>query len=71
MERVFNYKRLVDLRQEKGISQRAMARNTGIKQANISRWETGIVLPNILDLWVLADFFDVSVDYLIGRSEDY
>ena len=61
--------RLKDLRQEKNLSQRELANITGIKQANISRWENGIVVPNVVDCWILADFFDTSIDYLIGRKD--
>ena len=64
-----NKNRIKELRIEKGLSQRDLAAKTNIKQANISRWEAGLVVPNINDVWTLADFFDVSVDYLIGRKE--
>lgn len=61
--------RIKELRLERGLSQRALAEKTGIKQANISRWESGAVIPNVADCWVLADFFSVSVDFLIGKNE--
>ena len=61
--------RIKELRLERGLSQRELAAKTNIKQANISRWEAGLVVPNVEDVWILADFFDVSIDYLIGRKD--
>lgn len=59
----------MELRQERNLSQRELAKKTGISQANISRWETGTVIPNVLDVWTLADYFQVSIDELVGRDE--
>ena len=65
----FSKNKIKELRQEKGLSQRELAKSTGIKQANISRWEAGLVVPNINDVWTLANFFDCSIDYLVGKDE--
>ena len=65
----FSNNKLKELRLEKGVSQRELAKLTGIKQANISRWEAGIVIPNVMDVWVLAEFFDCSIDYLVGKEK--
>ena len=65
----FDNNRIKELRLENGLSQRELAKLTGIKQANISRWEAGIVVPNVLDVWVLAEFFDCSIDYLVGKEK--
>lgn len=65
----FSNNKLKELRLEKGLSQRELAKLTGIKQANISRWEAGIVVPSVLDVWVLAEFFDCSIDYLVGKEK--
>lgn len=69
MEIGFNNNKIKELRQEKGISQRELAKATGIKQANISRWEAGLVVPNVEDVWILANFFDCSIDYIVGKDE--
>ena len=69
MEVDFSKNKIKELRQEKGLSQRELAKATGIKQANISRWEAGLVVPNINDVWTLANFFDCSIDYLVGKDE--
>ena len=61
--------RLRELREEKGLSQRQLSKLVDISQANISRWEAGLIIPNVIDCWKLAEFFDVSVDYLIGKEK--
>ncbi len=65
----FSNNKIKELRLEKGLSQRELATKTGIKQANISRWEAGIVIPNVLDVWALAEFFDCSIDYIVGKEQ--
>lgn len=66
----FKGNRIKELRIEKDLSQGQLASLVGTTQANISRWEAGIIVPNVLDCWQIADFFDVSVDYLIGKEND-
>lgn len=51
------------------LTQRQLAKETGINQANISRWENGEVLPNIEVCVKLAEFYGISVDELIGRKD--
>lgn len=70
MENNFRNNRIKELRLASGITQRQLAVNTGIQQANICRWEKGLNRPNIMDCWRLADFFGVSIDYLIGRYDE-
>lgn len=64
----FNNK-IEELRKERNLTQRQLANFVGTSQANISRWEQGLTEPNVLECWKLADFFDVSIDYLCGRTE--
>ena len=58
------------LRQEKGISQRAAAKDLGISQALLSHYENGIRECGLAFLVRCADFYGVSCDYLLGRSAD-
>ncbi len=58
------------LRKEKGISQLKLALDLNMSQNTISRYETGEHEPGINELIRIADYFDVSVDYLIGRTEN-
>ncbi|MDE5721637.1 MAG: helix-turn-helix domain-containing protein [Clostridia bacterium] len=69
MDHTFKDNKIAELRKEAGLSQRALARHLATSQANISRWETGISEPSILECWRMADFFNVSIDYLCGRTE--
>ena len=62
--------RLKELRKKKGISQLRMATDLNTTQNTISRYETGEREPGIDDLIKIADYFNVSVDYLIGRTEN-
>ena len=62
--------RLKELRKNKGISQLRLATDLNTTQNTISRYETGEREPGIAELIKLADYFHVSVDYLIGRTND-
>lgn len=42
--------------------------DTGISNANLSRWESGKVLPNIDFCVILADYYGITLDELIGRD---
>ena len=59
---------LESMRRARGLTQQQLARETGISQQNLSRWETGTHIPNLADCIRLADFFGVSLDELVGRS---
>lgn len=61
--------RLKELRNKKGISQLRLATELNTTQNTISRYETGEREPGIDELIKIADYFNVSVDYLIGRTE--
>lgn len=60
--------RLKELRRKKGISQLRLATELNTTQNTISRYETGEREPGIDELIKIADYFNVSVDYLIGRT---
>ena len=61
---------LRELRTEKKISQRALGEILGISDRNIRFYETGEHRPDFEGLLILADYFQVSLDYLVGRSEE-
>ena len=69
MEYNFKNNKLLELRRERKISQRRLAKEICTSQANLSRWEKGMVEPSIAECWKIADFFDVSIDFLCGRKE--
>lgn len=58
------------LRKERGITQKEAAKNLGISQALLSHYEKGIRECGLDFLVRVANFYDVSCDYLLGRSAD-
>ena len=69
MEISFKRNKIAEYRKMQNLSQRALARIIGTSQANLSRWEQGIVEPSIIECWKLADYFDISIDELCGRKD--
>ena len=61
--------RIKELKNEEKLTQTALANKIGVKQNTISAWLLGKKEPSIKSLWLLADYFDVEVDYLIGRKD--
>ncbi len=61
--------RLRDLRTERGLNQSELAEKIGTTQRKVSYWETGKVEPDFLSLSKLAEFFSVSIDFLVGLKE--
>ena len=53
-------------RRERGLTQEKLAEALGVTVGAVSKWENGNNTPDIVMLGILADFFDVSVDVLIG-----
>ena len=60
--------RLRELRAARGAKQREMAERLGMTLRNSQRMEGGEINVPMLTLCALADFFEVSTDYLLGRS---
>ena len=60
---------LKKLRAEYGISQKALAQAVGITQQSVNSFENHDVSPSYLILLKLADYFDTSIDYLVGRTD--
>lgn len=56
------------LRQEKGISQRAAAKDLGISQALLSHYENGVREPGLAFVTRACDYYNVSADFLLGRT---
>lgn len=62
--------RLKELRKSRGISQLKLALDLNTNQNTISRYETGEREPGIHELIMIADYFNVSLDYLLERTDD-
>ncbi len=62
--------RMKELRSEKGITQVQIAAAIGVSKGLISLWENELREPTLSNLIALADFYDVSLDFLAGRTQD-
>jgi len=60
--------RLKELRIEQGLSQQELGKMINMSKMAISHWESGHSEPSISQLIFLSELFEVSVDYLIGKS---
>lgn len=61
--------RIKELRKEKGLRQSELATTLHVSQQAVGSWETGRTVPGADTLNVLADYFNVTTDYLLGRPE--
>ena len=57
------------LRKEKNITQKSLSKEIKVSEDCIYYWEKGRSEPSIIGLINLANFFDVSIDYLVGRVD--
>ena len=62
--------RIKELRADRDIKQKEIAEYLSISVRAYQHYETGTRFPDFKGLEKLADFFDVSTDYLMGRSDD-
>ncbi len=67
--------KIAELRRQKGIGQQQLAEVLGVTFQSISKWETGTTMPDITLLPSIAEYFNVSVDELLGlkplRQQQY
>lgn len=63
-------KRLRLLRKKHNKSQLNIADAIGVTQSGVSQWESGTRFPDIESLRKIADIFEVTTDYLLGRTDD-
>ena len=63
-------KRLKKLREDAGLSQSKIGQLVGVPQSSIYRYEQGQSVPSPKTFRWYADYFDVSLDYLFGRTND-
>ena len=63
--------RLKELREERNLTQNELAQKIKTSQTNIGRWEKDLNEPTANFIIRLADFFQCSTDYLLGREDDF
>ena len=61
--------RLRELRQEQGMTQEALGQVIGVKNYSVYTYEKGRSYPDVAGLIAIADHFNVSIDYLVGRTD--
>ncbi len=61
--------RLRDLRLEKELSQNQLAKNLGLTHTAINLWESNKRVPNLEALIIIAQYFNVTIDYLAGLED--
>ena len=61
--------RIREFKKEQDLNQVKLAQKIGVKQNTISAWLLMKKEPCITSLWLLADYFSVSIDYLVGRED--
>ena len=64
------HSRLKSLRLKKNKTQLNVQLETGIEQALLSKYESGKRIPPTETLIILADYYNVSIDYILGRTEN-
>lgn len=62
--------RLKGLRVSRKLTLEQLGHELGVVKQTVGHWESGIRLPNLETTVTLADYFNVSLDYLVGRSEE-
>ena len=63
--------RLSELLTDNGLSKRSLANHVSVSAQSVSDWSTGKVQPTADMLIKLADFFGCTIDYLVGREDDF
>lgn len=61
--------RIKELRESRGLSQEAVGKIIGVKRYSVYAYEKGKCYPDVEHLMALADYFEVSTDYLLGRTD--
>ena len=65
-----DYKRYCELRDARKVKDADVSRSTGIGKSTFSDWKSGRSLPKNDKLQLIADYFNVSLDYLTGKTDD-
>lgn len=61
--------RLKELRKEHFLTQKQIAKIINKSETGYASWEQGLAEPSINDLIILSNFYDISIDYLVGKED--
>lgn len=67
---MINFNRLKDIREDNDINQEQMAKILNVKRSTYSLWELGINIIPLKNLCDFADYFDFSIDYILGLTNN-
>ena len=67
---IVQFKNLREIREDKDIKQKDIAKHLNVSQNTYSQYETGIISLTAEVLIKLADFYNVSIDYLLDRTDN-
>lgn len=67
---MINFRRLKDIREDNDMSQKELAEALGVKRQAYSLWELGINIIPLQSLCNFADYFNISLDYILGLSNN-
>ena len=59
--------RLSEIRKERKLTQSFLGKKIGLPQTTYSQYERGLTIPTSLKLLVIAEYYNISIDYLVGR----
>ena len=62
--------RLLELRKENHLTQNKLSNKIGFFQTTYSSFETGVRIPTTYKLLYIVNFYNVSIDYVVGRSDN-
>ena len=63
--------RLKQLREEAGVSMKQLADKIEVSDAAVCKWENGNAEPKVSYIIKLSEFFECTVDYLVGNTDDF
>ena len=64
-------KRIKEFRIERNLTQKELAKELSVTISTLSHWECDYQEPSFDDLLLLANYFNVTTDYLLGRADDF
>ncbi len=67
---MINFKRIKDIREDHDMSQKQMAEILGVNRSTYSLWELGVNVIPLRFLCAYADYFNVSIDYVLSLTND-
>ena len=61
--------KIIDLRKKNGWSQEELAEQLGVSRQSVSKWESGMSVPDLNKIIAMSELFGVSTDYLLGLED--